>query len=194
MALLLTAEGFQKLYTDILTLRQTFLLPAEIGRELDHEELAQHEKIFRSEFKELVQASTRVLQLDGFVDAVVTLMGRIVHRGHADLAHLYSYMPGEAFFINEMLVGAELLNMQFWPAWDEIQASNLSKVCPDEANRDQTLSHYQNLGVQVYAEETPSGGFVIKVAEEVQIGDELYPKGKFLKSVTYNKPNLKPFV
>lgn len=194
MALLLTAEGFQKLYSDILTLRQTFLLPVEIGRDLSPEEQAQHEKIFRSEFKELVQASTRTLQLDGFVDAVVTLMGRIVHRGLSDLAHLYSYMPGEAFFINEMLVGAESLDMKFWPAWDEIQASNLSKVCPDASTRDLTISHYETMGVPVYAEETPTGGFVIKVSEEVTVNSELYPKGKFLKSVTYNKPNLKPFV
>lgn len=194
MAPLLTADRFEKLYQDILNLRQTFLLPVEIKRPLNEEERAQHEKIFRSELKELVQASTRVLQLDGFVDAVVTLMGRVVHHGLSDLAHLYSYMPGEAFFIEEMLVGAEINKMNFWGGWDEIQTSNLSKVCKDAETRDLTISHYQTLGVPVYAEQTPTGGFVIKVAEETSIQNELYPKGKFLKAVDYQKPNLKPFV
>lgn len=67
----------------------------------------------------------------------------------------------------------------------EVTKSNLSKVCPDEADAEQTQLKYKVMGVPTYREPCPTfDGFIIKVQETVRGTDgKEYPKGKFLKSV-----------
>ena len=184
---------YSKLYSDIVELRNTFLLPVNTGT-LSETELELHENVFRSEFRELANATDRVAVLDGLVDSVVTLMGRCVHQGMRPYAMLLELQPGPAFLMAELIQTAHDLNMNFEAAWDEIQKSNLSKVCPDEADFKKTKAHYAKLGVEVYGEETPKG-IVVKCYETVigKDGND-YPKGKFLKSISYKKPNLTPFI
>lgn len=187
------APLYTKLYNDIVELRNTFLLPVNTGV-LTAADQQHHDAIFRSEFRELANANTRVLTLDGLVDSVVTLMGRCVHQGMRPFGMLMELQPGPAFLMAECIQAAHDLEMNFEGAWDEIHRSNLSKVCPDEADFKKTKAHYAKLGVAVYGEETPKG-IVVKCSETVigKDGND-YPKGKFLKSLSYTKPDLTPFI
>lgn len=191
---LLQADNYAKFYQDILDLRREFCLPHSKHEALTLSELETHERIFRSELKELVNANTDVLRLDGLVDCVVTLMQRLVHLGYRGFDLALQSEPGVTFFINEILVSAKSLNFNFDGGWDEIHASNMSKICRTAEDLANTQEYYKKLGVDTFAEETPSGGFVVKVAKDVQVKGEDYPKGKFLKSVSMKKPDLKPFV
>lgn len=189
----LLAPLYTKLYNDIVELRNTFLLPVNTGV-LTADDQKLHDDVFRSEFRELIKADTRVLMLDGLVDTVVTLMGRCVHQGMRPWGNLLELQPGPAFLMNESIQAAADLEMNFEGAWDEIHRSNLSKVCPDEADFKKTKAHYAKLGVAVYGEETPKG-IVVKCSESVigKDGND-YPKGKFLKSLSYSKPDLTPYI
>lgn len=190
----LTPDTYAKLYQDIVELRKTFLLPVGKHAPLDQEELTLHEKVFRSEFRELCLADSPIMVLDGLVDGVVTLMGRIVHLGYRGYNLFVLEAPGEKFFINELIRMADLLGFNFEGGWDEIHASNLSKVCKTQQDLKKTQVYYNKLGVKTYAEET-GGGWVVKVAEDfTDTEGNNYPKGKFLKSVSYKKPDLTPFV
>lgn len=190
---LVLAPLYTKFYNDIVELRNTFLLPINVGQ-LTAEEKTHHDNIFRSEFRELCKADSAILTLDGLVDVVVTLMGRCVHQGMRPIHMLMELQPGPAFLMDECIQTAIDLKMDFELAWDEIQRSNLSKVCPDEADFKKTEAAYKKLGVAVYGEKTPKG-IVVKSLESVigKDGND-YPKGKFLKSVSYSKPNLTPYI
>lgn len=190
---LLTPDLYTKLYNDIVELRNALNLPVNVDRPLDADELRLHVKVFRSEFKELATAKTPLLQLDGIVDSVVTLMQRVVHAGNRPFAQFQGFNPGISFLIEELLVLAEDLKFDFVGAWDEIQRSNLSKVCTTEDEAKQTQDYYTKEGVATVAEPTIAG-WVVKVAEDSTLKGEEVPRGKFLKSVSYSKPDLKPFI
>lgn len=191
---LLQANNYAKFYQDIFELRQEFCLPHSKHEPLTPAELETHERIFRSELKELVSANTDIMRLDGLVDCVVTLMQRLVHLGYRGFDLALQAEAGVTFFINEMLVAAKDLGFNFEGGWDEIHASNMSKICRTAEDLANTQEYYKKLGVETYAEETPSGGFVVKVAKDALVKGEDYPKDKFLKSVAMKKPDLKPFV
>lgn len=191
---LLQADNYLKFYENILELRKEFILPYAKHEPLTPDELETHSRIFRSELKELAVADTPIKTLDGLVDCVVTLMQRLVHLGYRGFDTALKYEAGVCFFINEMLVTASSLNFNFDGGWDEIHASNMSKICRTAEDLAKTQEYYTKLGVETFAEETPSGGFVVKVAKDAQVKGEDYPRGKFLKSVAMKKPDLKPFV
>lgn len=189
----LLAPIYDKLYSDIVELRNTFVLPVNLGG-LSDSDKEHHNKIFRSEFRELACANSSTGILDGIVDGIVTLMGRCVHQGMRPYSMLLQLQPGPAFLMEELIQMAQDLDMNFEGAWGEIHASNLSKVCPDEADFKKTQAKYKKLGVAVYGEKTDKG-IVVKVSETVVGTDgEEYPKGKFLKSVSYKKPDLTPYI
>lgn len=187
------APLYEKLYGNIVELRNTFKLPVNTGV-LTAADNELHNKVFRSEFRELANAQTRTDILDGIVDSVVTLMGRCVHEGMRPLGMLLDKQPGVAFMMAELVQMASDLGMNFEAAWDEIHRSNMSKVCRDEADFKKTQANYKKLGVETYGEETPKG-MVVKVKDTVigKDGQE-YPKGKFLKADSYSKPDLTSFV
>ncbi len=191
---LLQADNYAKFYQDILDLRREFNLPHSKHEPLTPEELETHSRIFRSELKELALANNSIKCLDGLVDCVVTLMQRLVHLGYRGFDFAQKYETGVCFFINEMMVTAKDLGFNFDGGWDEIHASNMSKICRSAEDLAKTQEYYGGLGVETYAEETPSGGFVVKVAKDALVKGEDFPKDKFLKSVSMKKPDLKPFV
>lgn len=190
----LTPEVYAKLFSDITDLRRVMQLPFGVQhRTLTHNEAEHHLKIFRSEFTELCLARSRVKILDGLVDGVVTLIQPLAHRGIRGYDLMMLEAHNLSFFINELMFQAEFLKMDFLGAWDEIHKSNMSKVCPTEEDLTKTQVYYSEKGIETTAQPT-TGGWVVKVAKEVTIDGEVFPEGKFLKSVSYHKPDLTPFI
>lgn len=190
----LTPEVYAKLFSDITDLRRVMQLPFGVQhRTMTHNDAENHLKIFRSEFTELCLARSRVKILDGLVDGVVTLIQPLAHRGIRGYDLMMQEAHNLAFFINELMFQAEFLKMDFLGAWDEIHKSNMSKVCPTEEDLAKTQVYYSEKGIETTAQPT-TGGWVVKVAKEVTIDGEVFPEGKFLKSVSYHKPDLTPFI
>lgn len=190
----LTPELYSKLFSDITDLRRVMQLPFGVQhRTLSFQEADHHLKIFRSEFTELCLARSRIKILDGLVDGVVTLIQPLSHRGMRGYDLMLTGTPHIAFFINELLFQAQFLKMDFLGGWDEIHKSNLSKVCPTPEDLTKTQVYYSEKGIETTAQPT-TGGWVVKVAKEVTVDSEVFPEGKFLKSVSYHKPDLTPFI
>ncbi len=81
----------------------------------------------------------------------------------------------------------------------EITRSNHTKICEKIEHRDQTMAHYQDLGIDVYHREIEFDGdshwVVYSSSDQQDINGKMYRKDKFLKCVvTFRTPNLASFV
>ncbi|GAB6260767.1 SAM-dependent methyltransferase [Photobacterium sp. CCB-ST2H9] len=176
---------FDHLYRDIREFRTTFDLDIESPSTLNEQMDQLHTSLAVEELTELAEADSLVEQADAIVDSVYVLMGRLVHLGHAQLEENL----GVSYMIDLLLQIAQRLNIDFVPCWDEVHASNMSKVCRNEQEFSETQAYYAKQGVEITGSQ--KGDYIIaKCAKDVELEDKVIRKGKVLKSVYYRPANL----
>ncbi|KDM91118.1 nucleoside triphosphate pyrophosphohydrolase family protein [Photobacterium galatheae] len=176
---------FDHLYRDIREFRTTFDLDIECPSTLNEQMDQLHTSLAVEELTELAEADSLVEQADAIVDSVYVLMGRLVHLGHAQLEDNL----GVSYMIDLLLQIAQRLNIDFVPCWDEVHASNMSKVCRNEQEFSETQAFYAQQGVEITGSQ--KGDYIIaKCAKDVELEDKVIRKGKVLKSVYYRPADL----
>lgn len=142
---------------DVAIFHQTFKLPVVDAPSIPDESrcglrisLLQEEL---DEFKESLQAGNIAGIADAFCDLQYVLSGAILEFGMAE---------------------------KFKALFDEVQRSNMSKVCPDKITAEQTLEYYlAKDGIKGYIKESEAGFLVYRESDN-----------KVLKSVTYSPADL----
>jgi predicted HAD superfamily Cof-like phosphohydrolase len=181
----LTASLFEHLYQDIVEFRQTFDLPVEQPESLDQAADTLHTSLAIEELTELADAKDKVEQADAIVDTVYVLMGRLVHLGHKTP----DSQPGISYLIDLLLNVAANRTIDFVSCWDEVHSSNMSKVCRNRQEYDETADFYAQQGIKLVP--VTKGNYIIaKCAEDVINQDKTIRQGKVLKSVYYRPANL----
>jgi len=185
----LNQDLFDRLYLNIIEFRETFDLPVNSPSSLDEKADTLHTSLAIEELTELGEASSRVEQADAIVDTIYVLMGRLVHLGHFRLDSNIAI----SYLIDLLLNIANNLNIDFMACWDEVHASNMSKVCQSQAEFDATQEHYAKEGIKLTA--VKKGHYLIaKCAEDVVSGSKTIRQGKVLKSVHYRPAKLAALV
>ncbi|MBO2563630.1 nucleoside triphosphate pyrophosphohydrolase family protein [Shewanella algae] len=186
---LLTQELYSKLYRDIQEFRATFDLPVNSPDTLDANADTLHTSLISEELTELAEAGDKVEQADAIVDSVYVLMGRLVHLGCTQVGERLEI----SYLIDLLLQVAANKAIDFEPCWDEVHASNMSKVCRNEQELADTVAHYAKQGVEIVG--SRQGDFLIaKCAKDVEMTGKTVRQGKVLKSVYYRPANLKDLV
>lgn len=176
---------FDHLYRDIREFRTTFDLDIENPSTLNEQMDQLHTSLAVEELTELAEADSLVEQADAIVDTVYVLMGRLVHLGDSKVQD----NPGISYMIDLLLQIAKRLNIEFVPCWDEVHASNMSKVCRNEQEFSETQAFYAKQGVEITGNQ--KGDYIIaKCAKDVELEDKVIRKGKVLKSVYYRPADL----
>lgn len=185
----LTAAIYEKLYNDIEQFRETFDLPCDSPESLDEKADALHSSLIIEELTELAEAPCKVEQADAIVDSVYVLMGRVVHLGDKNVSDNIAI----SYLIDLFLNVAKQRSIDFMLCWNEVHASNMSKVCRNQQEYSETEAFYAQQGVKLV--DSVKGGFIIaKCAEDVQLEGKLVRQGKVLKSVYYRPADLTPLV
>ncbi|MGJ8581598.1 MAG: nucleoside triphosphate pyrophosphohydrolase family protein [Psychromonas sp.] len=185
----LTTDLYTKLYTDITQFRETFDLLCNAPDSMDDKADELHTSLIIEELTELAEAPCKVEQADAIVDSVYVLMGRLVHLGNTQVEDNLAI----SYLIDLFLNVAKQRNIDFITCWNEVHASNMSKVCRNQQEYDDTVTFYAKQGVQLT--DSVKGDFIIaKCAEDVQLENKLVRKGKVLKSVYYRPADLAPLV
>ncbi|PMH46136.1 SAM-dependent methyltransferase [Vibrio sp. 10N.286.49.B3] len=182
---LLTQDLFDHLYRDIEEFRSTFDLPVADVASLDSKADTLHTSLAIEELTELAEADSKMEQADAIIDSVYVLMGRLVHLGDnkVDSNLTISYL------IDLLLNVAENRQINFLPCWDEVHSSNMSKVCRNEAEYQETEAHYAQQGIVLMP--VVKGPFIIaKCAEDFVAEGKTIRQGKVLKSVYYRPADL----
>ncbi|GGQ09115.1 nucleoside triphosphate pyrophosphohydrolase family protein [Shewanella litoralis] len=180
---------FDHLYRDIFEFRSTFDLPVNDPISLDDQADTLHTSLIIEEMTELAEADSRIEQADAIVDSVYVLMGRLVHLGAA----LVSDRIEVSYLIDLLLNVAKNREIDFIKCWDEVHSSNMSKVCRNEQELDETIAHYAQQGVEIVG--SKKGEFIIaKCAKDVDMGGKVVRQGKVLKSVYYRPADLTSLV
>ncbi|AGH82260.1 Phosphoribosyl-ATP pyrophosphohydrolase-like protein [Psychromonas sp. CNPT3] len=181
----LNASLFDHLYRDIMQFRMTFDLPCEDPLSLDDKSDQLHSSLIIEELTELAQANSLIDEADAIVDSVYVLMGRVVHLGNKKLTDNLAL----SYLIDLFLNVAASRKINFLACWDEIHASNMSKVCRNAQEYQETQAYYEKQGVTLV--DSVKGDFIIaKCAQDVQLADKLVRQGKVLKSVYYRPADL----
>ena len=189
---------YTKLYQDIVDFRNAFQLPVNEPEKFSLADDELHNKLYLEETIELSEADTQVSRVDALVDSAYVIMGRLVrlvHLGHRNLAVARASEPARIFALETVwnVCKTSFKEDTFVKCWDNIHASNLSKVCKTEQERDDTLRKYKKLKIPTLVEEV-KGLYVVKVAKDATIADKHYPKGKVLKNAHYKAADLVPLV
>ncbi|WP_394129512.1 nucleoside triphosphate pyrophosphohydrolase family protein [Shewanella maritima] len=180
---------FDHLFRDIHEFRTTFDLPVNSPNTLDSQADTLHTSLIIEEMTELAEADCRVEQADAIVDSVYVLMGRLVHLGASKVEDnlVISYL------IDLMLNVAKNREIDFIRCWDEVHSSNMSKVCRNQQELDETIAAYAKQGVEIVG--SVKGDFLIaKCAQDVEMAGKVVRKGKVLKSVYYRPADLSKLV
>jgi len=185
----LTQPIFDHLYRDIFEFRSTFDLPVNDSTSLDDQADTLHTSLIIEEMTELAEADSRIEQADAIVDSVYVLMGRLVHLGADQVSDRIEI----SYLIDLLLNVAKNRNIDFIKCWDEVHSSNMSKVCRNEQELDETIAHYAQQGVEIVG--SKKGEFIIaKCAKDVDMGGKVVRQGKVLKSVYYRPADLTSLV
>ena len=180
---------FDHLYQDIKQFRSTFDLAVEDAASLDDKSDTLHTSLIIEELTELAEADCKVEQADAIVDSVYVLMGRLVQLGHQKVEDNLSI----SYIIDLLLHVANNRNIDFVTCWDEVHSSNMSKVCRNEQEYQETEAFYAKQGVELMA--TAKGKFIIaKCAKDVDLENKTVRRGKVLKSVYYRPADLDKLV
>lgn len=186
---LLTPELFDHLYQSIREFRHTFDLPINQPDSLDESADTLHTSLAIEELTELAEADNKVEQADAIVDTVYVLMGRLVHLGH----HRREDNLAISYLIDLLLHVAKNRAIDFLPCWDEVHSSNMSKVCRNETEYQETQAFYQQQGIEVKAIE--KGQYlIVKCAKDHLSEEKTIRAGKVLKSVYYRPADLATLV
>ncbi|MCW3171773.1 nucleoside triphosphate pyrophosphohydrolase family protein [Shewanella subflava] len=185
----LTQPIYDHLYRDILEFRSTFDLPVADESSLDAQADALHTSLIIEEMTELAEADSRIEQADAIVDSVYVLMGRLVHLGATQVNDRLEI----SYLIDLLLNVAKNRQIDFITCWDEVHSSNMSKVCRNEQELNETIAHYAKQGVEIVG--SVKGEFIIaKCAKDVEMAGKVVRQGKVLKSVYYRPADLTPLV
>lgn len=185
----LTDEIFQHLYRDISEFRHTFDLPVADPDSLDQAADTLHTSLIIEELTELAEADCLVEQADAIVDSIYVLMGRLVHLGHQQISDNLAIN----YLIDLLLNVAVNRGINFLPCWDEVHASNMSKVCRNEQEFNDTVDFYAKQNIQLLA--VQKGDYIIaKCAHDVVMEGKTIRQGKVLKSVYYRPADLSSLV
>lgn len=185
----LTPDIYDTLYADITQFRETFDLPCAAPETLDDKADALHSSLIIEELTELAEAPCKVEQADAIVDSVYVLMGRLVHLGDKRVEDNIAI----SYLIDLFLNVAKQRNINFMDCWQEVHASNMSKVCRNKDEYLKTEAFYAQQSVKLV--DSIKGEFIIaKCAEDVQLEGKLVRQGKVLKSVFYRPADLAPLV
>lgn len=185
----LTQPIYDHLYRDIFEFRTTFDLPVEDESSIDAKADTLHTSLIIEELTELAEADCRVEQADAIVDSVYVLMGRLVHLGAAKVADRLEI----SYLIDLLLNVAKNREIDFIRCWDEVHSSNMSKVCRNQQELDETIAHYAKQGVEIVG--STKGEFIIaKCAKDVEMAGKVVRQGKVLKSVYYRPADLTSLV
>ncbi len=71
---------------------------------------------------------------------------------------------------------------------EEVQQSNLSKLCTTEAEAAETIEQYNRIGVKVSTRGSAPEIVIVSNCDQSDINGKFYPCGKFLKSVNWHEP------
>ncbi|MCL1143747.1 nucleoside triphosphate pyrophosphohydrolase family protein [Shewanella gaetbuli] len=185
----LTQPIYDHLYRDIFEFRSTFDLPVELPESLDSQADTLHTSLIIEEMTELAEADSRIEQADAIVDSVYVLMGRLVHLGASKVSDRIEI----SYLIDLLLNVAKNREINFIECWDEVHSSNMSKVCRNQQELDETIAHYATQGVEIVG--SVKGDFLIaKCAKDVEMAGKTVRKGKVLKSVYYRPAELDKLV
>ncbi|MCG9713135.1 nucleoside triphosphate pyrophosphohydrolase family protein [Shewanella insulae] len=180
---------YDHLYRDIHQFRSTFDLPIEDESSLDEQADTLHTSLAIEELTELAEADSRVEQADAIVDSVYVLMGRLVHLGATQMSDRLEI----SYVIDLLLHVAKNRDIDFVRCWDEVHSSNMSKVCRNEQELEETIAHYAKQGVEIVG--SRKGDFIIaKCAKDVEMAGKVVRQGKVLKSVYYRPADLTKLV
>ncbi|MCG9748036.1 nucleoside triphosphate pyrophosphohydrolase family protein [Shewanella sp. Isolate8] len=180
---------YDHLYRDIHQFRSTFDLPIEDETSLDEQADTLHTSLAIEELTELAEADNRVEQADAIVDSVYVLMGRLVHLGAKQVNDRLEI----SYVIDLLLHVAKNRDIDFVRCWDEVHSSNMSKVCRNEQELQETIAHYAKQGVEIVG--SRKGDFIIaKCAKDVEMAGKVVRQGKVLKSVYYRPADLAKLV
>ncbi|GIU31318.1 SAM-dependent methyltransferase [Shewanella colwelliana] len=180
---------YDHLYRDIHQFRSTFDLPIEDETTLDEKADTLHTSLAIEELTELAEADSRVEQADAIVDSVYVLMGRLVHLGATGVNDRIEI----SYVIDLLLHVAKNRDIDFVSCWDEVHSSNMSKVCRNEQELEETIAHYAKQGVEIVGSQ--KGDFIIaKCAKDVEMAGKVVRQGKVLKSVYYRPANIDKLV
>ena len=181
----LTQPIFDHLYHDIFEFRSTFDLPVADESSLDNKADTLHTSLIIEELTELAEADCKVEQADAIVDSVYVLMGRLVHLGASQVSDRLEI----SYLIDLLLNVAKNREIDFIQCWDEVHSSNMSKVCRNEQELNETIAHYAKQGVEIVG--STKGEFIIaKCAKDVEMAGKVVRQGKVLKSVYYRPADL----
>ncbi len=185
----LTQPLYDHLYRDILQFRSTFDLPSEDESTLDDKADTLHTSLAIEELTELAEADSRMEQADAIVDSVYVLMGRLVHLGATQVSDRLEI----SYVIDLLLHVAKNREIDFITCWDEVHSSNMSKVCRNEKELEETIEFYAKQGVEIVG--STKGDFIIaKCAKDVDMAGKVVRQGKVLKSVYYRPADLAKLV
>ncbi|MGX9460894.1 nucleoside triphosphate pyrophosphohydrolase family protein [Shewanella sp. A14] len=180
---------FNHLYRDIFEFRSTFDLPVNDSASLDSKADTLHTSLIIEEMTELAEADSRIEQADAIVDSVYVLMGRLVHLGASQVSDRIEI----SYLIDLLLNVAKNRKIDFIKCWDEVHSSNMSKVCRNQQELDETIAHYAKQGVEIVG--STKGEFIIaKCAKDVDMAGKVVRQGKVLKSVYYRPADLTTLV
>ncbi|MCL1126749.1 nucleoside triphosphate pyrophosphohydrolase family protein [Shewanella surugensis] len=185
----LTPALYEHLYRDIHEFRATFDLPIEDAQSLGDKADTLHTSLAIEELTELAEADSRVEQADAIVDSVYVLMGRLVHIGASQATNNIEI----SYIIDLLLHVASNRGIDFISCWNEVHSSNMSKVCRNEDELTDTITHYAKQGVEIIG--SKKGDFIIaKCAKDVDMAGKIVRQGKVLKSVYYRPADLEQLV
>ncbi|PSV00700.1 nucleoside triphosphate pyrophosphohydrolase family protein [Photobacterium kishitanii] len=182
---LLTESLYAKLFADINDFREAFDLPVSQPDSFAESDDQLHSSLLIEEMSELATATTKIQIADALIDSVYVLVGRDSHLGK---------MTINSYLIDILLNIAKQQDIDFVKGWDIVHASNMSKLCVDEADFNNTKQYYKDLGVDVYGTTKSNGMIAVKCAKDVNyiaggIRKKI-KKDKVLKSVSYTEADL----
>jgi hypothetical protein len=185
----LTQPIYNHLYRDIFEFRSTFDLAVNDHNSLDDKADTLHTSLIIEEMTELAEADSRIEQADAIVDSVYVLMGRLAHLGATQVSDRLEI----SYLVDLLLNVAKNRQIDFIQCWDEVHSSNMSKVCRNQKELDETIAHYAKQGVEIVG--STKGEFIIaKCAKDVEMAGKVVRQGKVLKSVYYRPADLTKLV
>ncbi|AUS02285.1 NTP pyrophosphohydrolase-like domain [Vibrio phage 2.096.O._10N.286.48.B5] len=178
----LTNELLYAFQADILEFRTTFGLGVMTEFTTVDDDL--HTSLITEEMKEYGEAECHVDRADALVDSVYVLMGRYVHQMGTSKEFSYSLTP-ILYMVDILIQTSNSFGYDFKACWDNIHASNMSKVCKSEEDAQTTVQSYLSDDIDTDYRQVGDYWVVFKNGDSADI-----KHGKVLKSIYYTPADL----